>query len=143
MPLVASNSPLLVMVPVRSSVPTAAVTLVPLFTVTPFSVESVLPVAVAIVPAPPSVPPLRMAFSRSIVPLVASNSPLLVMVPVRSSVPTAAVTLVPLFTVTPFSVESVLPVAVAIVPAPPSVPPLRMAFSRSMCRWWRRTRRCW
>ena len=130
-PVVASISPWLVMVPVRSSVPTAAVTLLPPAMVTPFSVLSLLPAAVAIVPAPPSVPPLMMAFSRSSVPPVASISPLLVMVPVRSSVPTAAVTCVPPAIVTPFSVLSLLPAAVAIVPAPPSVPPLMVAFSRS------------
>src|SRR6202521_2028873 len=138
-PVVASISPPLTL-PVRSSVPTAAVTSVPLPwaplpSLTSCSVLSVLPVAVAIVPVPPSTDSLRFTFSRSTVPVVASISPPL-MLPVRSSVPTAAVSSVPLPwaplpSLTSCSVLSVLPVAVAIVPVPPSTDSLRFTFSRS------------
>ena len=62
--------------------------------VTPFSVLSVLPLAVAIVPAPPSVPPLTVAFSRSSVPLMLSVPPVM-MAPFSVSAPVLSTVMVP------------------------------------------------
>ena len=104
MPVAASISPLLVVIPVRSSVPTAAVTVLPLAMVTPLRTLSELPLAVADRPVTAE----RAAIDGRVIQIeraqVASISPLLKIVPVNSSTPTAAVTRVPNARVRPFSV---------------------------------------